>query len=145
MPFPKGQGKGNGNLIPLLAQTLFFFGQRPHFGTKSCRMGRFSPRPSIRPPHPRLRPSQLGLRPSQPGLRLRQPARPEASALWPGWMAQRGERTDGRTDVGKISPFHRTLSPIGAAALLPKGSSRPTKRSRAREPLTILCLWATVF
>ena len=53
---------------------------------------------------------QPGLRPSQPGLV--------------------------RTYVGKISPFYRTSSPIGAAALLPKGSSRPIK-SRAREPLTI--------
>ena len=36
-------------------------------------------------------------------------------------MAQRGERTDGRmdgwTNGRKISPFYRTLSPIGAAAL----------------------------
>ena len=38
-----------------------------------------------------------------------------------------------RMDVGKISPFFRTLSLIGAAAMLPKGSSRPIK-SRAREP-----------
>ena len=35
------------------------------------------------------------------------------------------------TYVGKISPFYRTSSPIGAAALLPKGRSRPIKRSRA--------------
>ena len=29
------------------------------------------------------------------------------------------KRTDGWTDVQKISPFYRTLSPIGAAALPP--------------------------
>ena len=45
----------------------------------------------------------------------------------PGLMAQRGKRMDGRTngrtekqkDRQKISPFYKTLSPIGAAALLP--------------------------
>ena len=56
-----------------------------------------------------VRPSGwLGLRPGWLGLR-------------PGWMAQRGGRTDGRTYgrtyVRKISPFYRTSSPIGAAAL----------------------------
>ena len=45
----------------------------------------------------------------------------------PGLMAQRGKRMDGWTngrtekqkDRQKISPFYKTLSPIGAAALLP--------------------------
>ena len=65
-----------------------------------------------------LRPGWLGLKPGWLGLR-------------PGWMAQRGGgqtdvrtdvRTDGRTDIRtdgrtyKISPFYRTMSPIGAAA-----------------------------
>ena len=45
-------------------------------------------------------------------------------------------RMDGRTDGRKISPFYRTSSPIGAAALLPKGRSTPIKRSRARVSLT---------
>ena len=60
-----------------------------------------------------LRPDWLGLRPGWLGLR-------------PGWMAQRGGtdgRTDGRSDQRtygrKISPFYRTSSPIGAAALPP--------------------------
>ena len=50
---------------------------------------------------------------------------PEAGwlGLRPGWLAQRGERMDGRTyeqtDKRKISPFYRTSSPIGAAALPP--------------------------
>merc|ERR1712055_910981 len=56
-----------------------------------------------------LRPGWLGLRPGWRGLR-------------PGWMAQRGGRTYvrtyERTDERKISPFYRTSSPIGAAALL---------------------------
>ena len=38
--------------------------------------------------------------------------------LRPGWMV-RGGCTDKRTDVRKISPFYRTSSPIGAAALPP--------------------------
>ena len=45
-------------------------------------------------------------------------------------------RTDGQMYVGKISSFYRTLSPIGAADLLPKGRSRPIKKSRARVLLT---------
>ena len=64
------------------------------------------------------------------------PGRPQASGfgpgwqgLRPGWMAQKGEPMGGRT--------YRTSSPIGAAALLLKGRSRPIKRGRARELLTI--------
>ena len=57
-----------------------------------------------------------------------------------GPFSQTDGRTDGRTDrrtyVRKISPFYRTLSPIGAAALLPQGRSTPIKRSRARVSLT---------
>ena len=48
----------------------------------------------------------MGLRPSWLGLK-------------PGWMAKRGERTDRRTNIWKISPFYRTSSLIGAAALPP--------------------------
>ena len=51
------------------------------------------------------------------------PDRPGWLGLRSGWMAQRGERTDvrtnGWTDGRKISPFYRTSSPIGAAALPP--------------------------
>ena len=57
-----------------------------------------------------LRSGWLGLRPGWLGLR------PSWLGLKPGWMAQRGERTYGRTYVGKISPCYRTLFPIGAAA-----------------------------
>ena len=56
-----------------------------------------------------LRLGWLGLRLGWLGLRL------GWLGLRPGWMAQRGERTDKR----KISPFYRTLSPIGTAALPP--------------------------
>ena len=75
---------------------------------------------------------RLYVRPSPP---LGHPARPEAQPARP--QAQQA-RMDGRTDgcTYKISPFYRTSSPIGAAALLPNGSSRQIK-SRAREPLTI--------
>ena len=69
---------------------------------------------------------------------LGHPPRPWLRAGWmglrPGWMAQRGGmdgwtdsqtnrwkdgRMNGQTDKRKISPFYRTLSPIGAAALPP--------------------------
>ena len=51
-----------------------------------------------------------------------------------GWPRGRtNKQTDEQRDGRKISPFYRTLSPIGAAALLPEGESRPIKRSRARE------------
>ena len=83
-------------------------------------------RPSVRPSPPLL---------GHPARPQAQPARPQAQPARP--QAQQA-RMDGRTDgcTYKISPFYRTSSPIGAAALLPKGSSRPIK-SRAREPLTI--------
>ena len=90
---------------------------------------------SVRPPlwaiQPGLRPSQPVLRPSQPGLRSSQPAKSQASGMaglasdlagWASGLAgwRRGGGTDGRmdkrTDGRKISPFYRTLSPIGAAA-----------------------------
>ena len=43
----------------------------------------------------------------------------------------------GQMDVENFSPFYRTSSPIGAAAMLPEGGSRPINKSRARELLTI--------
>jgi len=65
-----------------------------------------------------LRPSQPGLRPSQPGLNPSQPGlRPSQLSLKP--EGGTNGRTDGRTNKQKISPFYRTLSPIGAAALPP--------------------------
>ena len=95
---------------------LYFLGSGPDRGRSPVEWGDFlSVRTSVR----------TYVRPSVP------PSGP---------FSQTDGRTDGRTDrrtyVRKISPFYRTLSPIGAAALLPKGSSRPIK-SRAREPLTI--------
>ena len=44
---------------------------------------------------------------------------------------QTDRQLDKQTDIRKISSFYRTSSRIGAAALLPKGRSRPIKRSRA--------------
>ena len=95
-------------------------------------MGRFSVRLYVRTYvsplqaiQPGLRPSQLGLRPSQPGLRPSQPGlNPSQPGLRPSQLSLKPEggtngRTDGRTNKQKISPFYRTLSPIGAAALPP--------------------------
>ena len=75
-----------------------------------------------------------------------QPARPEAQpahlnpglASRPGWL---NRRTDGQMDRWKSSPFYRTLSSLGAAALLPpkkifKNLIQKQKQIRARE-LTI--------
>ena len=113
--------------LALLYFLLGFHGGRqgsgPDRGQSHVEWGDFpSVRPSVCPsvrPHVRTT-SSLG-----------HPVRPEAQP------AREGNRqTDRQTDVGNISPFYRTLSPIRAAALLPKGSSRPIK-SRAREPLTI--------
>ena len=44
--------------------------------------------------------------------------RPGWLGLRPGWISQRGERTVGDEQTPqKISPFYRTLSPIGASSL----------------------------
>ena len=82
--------------------------------------------PGLRPSQPSLKPETwlagcLGLRPGWLGLR---PGWLGLRSGWlglrPGWLAQRGGgRTNGRTykrtNGQKISPFYRTLSPIGAA------------------------------
>ena len=90
-----------------------------------------SSQPSQRSREPGLRPREPGLRPREPGLRTRQPglwprqlARRQASSLadWASGLAGRlrgHKRMDGQANIRKISPFYRTLSPIGAAALLP--------------------------
>ena len=87
---------------------------------------------SLRPGWLDLRPGWLGLRPGWLGLR-------------PGWMAQRGGRMDIRMDVWtygrtsgrtygqmygrKISPFYRTSSPIGTAALPPPIKTKEKSRA----------------
>jgi len=53
----------------------------------------------------------LGLRPCRLGPR-------------PGWMAQRGKQIDRQTNRRKIVTFYRTLSLIGAAALLPRKKTK---------------------
>ena len=58
---------------------------------------------NLKYPHQALFGHFLGFRPGWLGLRL-------------GWLDQRGERTDGRMYIRKISPFYRTSSPIRAAA-----------------------------
>ena len=113
-------------------------GQRPRQGTKSCRMGRNSVRPSVCP----------SVRPSiRPSFRLPPSGWPSDPAGWPSdpssWPSDPlyGRRTDGRMDGRNFSPFYRTLSPVGAAALLPFATS-PHQRSRARVLLTSWCLLA---
>ena len=94
-------------------------------------MGRFSLPTYIRTSVPPSGPSSQAWGPASQAWNLAsQPAsgfRLGWLGLRLGWMAQRGERTDGhtnkrtneRTDERKISPFYRTSSPIGAAALPP--------------------------
>ena len=102
-----------------------FLGSGPDRGRSPVEWGDFLfVRPFVRPFHcpsplltiqPGLRPSQPGLRPSQPGLNPSQPGlRPSQLSLKP--EGGTNGRTDGRTNKQKISPFYRTLSPIGAAA-----------------------------
>ena len=50
-----------------------------------------------------------------------------------GWPRGGNRHMDLRTYVWKIFPFYRTSSPIGAAALPPKGTSKPIKRSSFRK------------
>ena len=112
-------------------------GQRPREGTKSCRMGRNSVRPSIR----------LSIRPSVlPSMGL--PKGSEAVGVCGPARGGTNIRTDrqmyGKTGVWNFSPFYRTLSPVGVAALLPSETSQH-QRCRARELLTIWCLLATGF
>ena len=80
-----------------------------------------------------LRASWEGFRASWKGLKASWEG-PKASweALRAGWEAPGG---DGRTDGWNFSPFYRTSSPVGAAALLLSETSQH-QRSREREPLT---------
>ena len=79
-----------------------------------------------------LRSGWLGLRPGWLGLR-------------PGWMAQRGGWTNGQTDGGmdrrKISPFYRTLSPVGAADLKPDDRSKGNFKGYKIRPTAIFYLF----
>ena len=78
--------------------------QRP--SQLDSRSSQLAPRPSQLD----LRPFQLAPRPSQPALR------PSPLALK---SSQLIVRTDRQTDGWKMSPFYRTSSTTGAAALLP--------------------------
>ena len=62
-------------------------------------------------------------------------------------LLQEGGQTDGRTNGRKIFPFYRTSYPTEAAAPLhcydkENLNSTHWKTSRARELLTVWCLWA---
>ena len=91
--------------------------------------------------HPSIYPS---IRPSVPPSLLTGPQAPQASphssragsqTPLAGPQSPVDGRMDGCTDVRNFSPFCRTSSPVGAAALLPSETSQH-QRSRAREPLT---------
>ena len=73
---------------------------------------------------------------AQPARPLAQSARPSQPGLWPSQPASQEGRTDGKTDKWKISPFYRTSSPIGAAALL--------LSMKSKEELNAKTSWATV-
>ena len=95
---------------------------------------------AIRPVSQACKLLQLSLRPLQPAHRLLQSA---LRRNWRGLRAsQRGGQLDGWTELN-LSPLNRTLSPVRTAALLPPGTSQ-YRSSRAREPMSIWCLWATV-
>ena len=72
-------------------------------------------RSEAQPARPEAQPARSEAQPaSQPSLRLQAwLARPQA------WLDGPEGGTDGQTNEWKISPFYRTLSPIGAAALIP--------------------------
>ena len=55
---------------------------------------------------------------------------------WASGLAGWSRGGNGRTYVGKIYPFYRTWSPIGAAAMPPPMKTMK-KVEQAREPLTI--------
>ena len=74
--------------------------------------------------------------PTRPLPPLSHPARPGAQPAWTRAQPARPRGGNVQMYVGKISPFSRTSSPIGATALLPKGRFRPIKRSRVRESVT---------
>ena len=65
------------------------------------------------------------------------PQKPLAGPWMDGWMSRgKNGQTDRWTDGRNYFPFNRTLSPLGAAALLPSETLRHLS-FRAREPLTI--------
>ena len=93
-----------------------------------------------------------------PNLRTRrtlpasQPAKSQASGMagwasglagWPRGGEWMDGRTDGRTKERKISPFYRTLSPIGAAALPPpmKTKEKVEQVKGTADHLMPLCDW----
>ena len=120
---------GGGVFLPHygIEKHLAVFGQRPRYGTKSCRMGRFSVRSSVRPsvrpfvrPSPPSRaqePARQALDParqaSEPARQASEPARQALELLTNG---RTNERTNGRTN-GK-SPHSTGLHPLSGP--LPK-------------------------
>ena len=83
-------------------------GQRPRQGTKSCRMGRNSVRPSV---HPYVRPSPLwlALRPCWLA------PRPLQLALRPCWLALRPLQPALRPLQQALKPLQQALRPLQQA------------------------------
>ena len=110
---------------------------------KSCKMGRFSVYPFVRPSvHPLLWAIKSGLLPSQPGLRHQ--AWLDGRQAWlagpQAWLDSPEGGTDGRTNkqTNKHTyPFYRTLSPIGAAAQKPDDRWKELFRGFKIRPSTI--------
>jgi hypothetical protein len=96
--------------------------QRPQYGMKSCRKGRFSVHLSVCPSvHPSpLWAIQPVLRPSKPGLRLalRLGLRPGWMGLRSGWMAPRGDKWGMKVWTNGKSPHFTELCPLSGP--LPK-------------------------
>ena len=103
--------------LALLYFLLGFHGGRqgsgPDRGQSPVEWGDIpSVRPSVRTSPPLGHPARPEAQPARPEA---QPARSEAQPASQSSLRQMNKRTD----EWNISPFYRTLSPIGAAALLP--------------------------
>ena len=83
----------------------------PGLGDTMPGLGDGQPDPTTS--HPGFRSNHTGLKTDSQAIRIGQ--------------------TDGRMGIENFSPFYRTLPPIGAAVLLPKGRPRPIKTSRAED------------
>ena len=121
----------------MVSGSLGFHGRKqgsgPDRGQSPVERGDFpSVRPSVHPFPP------LG-HPARPEA---QPARPEAQpASQPSLRGGMNGRTNGR----KISPFYRTLSPIGAAALPPPMKTKEkVKQGKGTDDFRLLIICSFV-
>ena len=100
-----------------------------------CHVARPEAQPAMPEAQPAMPEAQPAMPEAQPARSKAQPTRSEAQPIrseaqpanqpslrLQAWLAGPQARLDG-SDVWKISPFSRILSPFGAAALLLKGRS----------------------